>query len=218
MKYKNLLVLGASGGIGRWVVKLAKEKGYNVTVVVRSAESLKEIGGINIIQGSVLDAKVLDEAMRGQDAIISCLGIKRKKQTNPWSELASPTNFAETVMKDTVALMNNHDLQRLVVVSSAGVGDSWGTLSPFLKSLIRFSKVRYTLNDFDRMEKVLRESDVDSLAVRPVTLVDGKPENQVRIVDRFNMSSKITKGDVALWMLNALERESIDIATEEMIG
>ena len=48
MKYKNLLILGASGGIGQWAVKIAKERGYNITVVVRSKASIEKIEGLNV--------------------------------------------------------------------------------------------------------------------------------------------------------------------------
>ena len=218
MKYKNLLILGASGGIGQWAVKIAKERGYNITVVVRSKASIEKIEGLNVLQGNVLDSDVLEEAMQGQDAVLSCLGIKRKTQGNPWSALASPTDFTEMVAKKTVAIMKKKDIQRLIVISAAGVGDSWSAVSPFMKILIRSSNIKFTFDDLDNMEKILHNGNIDSLAVRPVGLVNGESSNRAKIVDRFKMSSKISKSDVAKWMLDALEREERFKSPTEMIG
>lgn len=218
MKCKNLLILGASGGIGRWAVKIARERGYNITAVVRSKASIDKIDGINVLEGSVLDSDVIESAMHGQDAVLSCLGIKRKNQENPWSALASPTDFSEMVTKKTAAAMKKQGIQRLIVVSAAGVGDSWGSVSAFMKFMIRASNVKLSLNDFKNMENVLLTSDIDSLAVRPVGLVEAQPSDRATIVDHFNMSSKISKGDVAKWMLDALEREKRFNAPSEMIG
>jgi len=217
MKYKKLLILGASGKVGQWAVKMAKERGYNITVVVRSKASMEKLKDVNVIQGSVLDDGILEKAMQGQDAVLSCLGIKRKSQ-NPWSALASPADFMETVVKKAVPIMKKQGIQRVIVVSAAGVGDSWSAVSSFMKFLVRSSNVKYAFDDFDNMEKLLLNSDIDSLSVRPVGLVNDESNNRAKIVDHFKMSSKISRSDVAKWMVDALEREEHFKNPSEMIG
>jgi len=218
MRNKNLLIMGASGGVGQWAVKMAKERGYNVTVVVRSKASIETIEGINVIEGSVLDSDVLEKAMKGQDAVISCLGIKRKNQKNPWSAITSPPDFTEMVVKKTVAIMERQGIERFVAISAAGVGDSQGKVNAFMNFMIRSSNVRIAFDDYDKMEKIFLKSNIDSLAVRPVGFVEGQPTNDAKIVDRFKMSSKISKSDVAKWMIDALEREAPFKTPSEMIG
>lgn len=218
MKNKKILILGATGGIGQWAVKIAKERGYEITVVVRSKAKFKNAEGIKVIQGNVLDSEVLENAMKGQDAVVSCLGIMRKNGKNPWSALASPTDFTESVAMKTVAIMEKQGIQRLVTVSAAGVGDSWNKLSWFMKFMIGSSNVKLTFADFDNMEKILHSSNIDSLSVRPVGLVDEQPTDKAKIVDRFITSSKISKSDVAKWMIDALEREERFKNPTEMIG
>jgi uncharacterized protein YbjT (DUF2867 family) len=56
------------------------------------------------------------------------------------------------------------------------------------------------------MESVLRASTLDWLAVRPVTLSHGPPTGRVGPVTRYGMTSTVRRGDVAAWMLEALER------------
>jgi len=55
------------------------------------------------------------------------------------------------------------------------------------------------------MEKVLESSGLGALAVQPVALVNGDPTEKVQYVDGFAKTSKIFTGDVALWMLDAVD-------------
>lgn len=218
MEKKNLLILGGSGKVGQWVVNLAKEKGYAITAVVRSKSSLEHINGIRIIEGSVLDNAILKKAIKGQHLVISCLGIKRKSQSNPWSELVSPLNFTEAVANNLVPLMETEGIKRIVAMSAAGVDDSWSLMSGGMKFIVKFSNVKHAFNDFGKMEKLLAKSKVESLVVRPVGLVDKESEKQAQIVDRFEMSSQISRKEVAQWMIDGLERKELINHVNDMIG
>lgn len=218
MKYKKLLVLGASGGIGKWVVEMGQERGYEITVVVRKKASMDKFQNINIIQGNVLDSDVLKQAVEGQDFIISCLGIKRESQSNPWSTIASPSDFTEMMTRKALPFIKEQKIKRFIAVSAAGVGDSWGSVSWPMKFLIKKSNVKIAFSDFDKMENILHESDIESLSVRPVGLIDKTPSNKAKIVNEFSMSSRISKSDVAIWMLDALERKDSFSTPTEMIG
>jgi uncharacterized protein YbjT (DUF2867 family) len=68
------------------------------------------------------------------------------------------------------------------------------------------------------MEKVLESSGLDTLAVRPVALVNGDATGTAKIVDKFEATSKIFTGDVAKWMLDAVERPAPFDKRAEMIG
>ena len=59
MKQRKLLVLGATGATGRWLVQMAIERGQRVTALVRSKTSIQERDGREIVQGDVLDADAL---------------------------------------------------------------------------------------------------------------------------------------------------------------
>ena len=68
------------------------------------------------------------------------------------------------------------------------------------------------------MEKVLESRGLGTLAVGPVTLVNGDPTGRVQYVDGFAKTSRIFIGDVALWMLDAVERVVPFEQRTEMIG
>lgn len=73
---KQVLVLGATGGIGHWVTKLLLGKAdIQQTVYVRTPAKLDaEIApNVQVMQGDVLDTKALSEAMQGQDIVVAAL-------------------------------------------------------------------------------------------------------------------------------------------------
>jgi putative NADH-flavin reductase len=219
MKYNNLLILGATGVTGKWVTQLAKDAGYNVTVLVRSKAKLVEIEGINIIEGSVLDQETLDSVVEGQDAVISCLGITRKNQKNPWSELTSPLDLTEKVAKNLTKSMVKHNVTRVIALSAAGVGESRNKMNAMIKFIVSNSNIRYAYKDLSQMEKIFQDSSVESLIVSPVTLVDDKGDDSItKLIGFYGTTSKISRKDVAKWMLSAVERSVEYQSKPEMIG
>ena len=218
MKHKNLLVLGATGNTGRWVVNMALKRGHHVKALVRSKASLEERDGLEVVTGDVLDPEAVHRVMAGSDAVISCLGIRKETPSDPRSPLTSPEDFAARSAKHIVDAMKTHGVDRLIAISSAGVGDSWSAVDPGLRSVIETSNIAIVFGDLDNMEKVYRGSGLDTLAVRPVALVSGEATGSARIVDRFDSSSKISTGDVARWMLDAVERPVPFERATEMIG
>lgn len=214
----NLLVLGASGNTGRRFVDMALERGHRIKAIIRSTAGLGEREGLEVNQGDVLNPTVVRDASSGMDAIVSCIGIRKENPSDPWSPLLSPEDLTTRSALGTVNAMRANGIERLVVISSAGVGDSWETVSSEIRTVIEASNVSRIFLDLNHMEGVLERSGLDTLAVRPVALVDGDARGGTRIVDRFDRTSEIYTGDVAQWMLDAVERPAPFDQRAEMIG
>lgn len=206
MPASKLLILGATGNIGRWLVNLAIEQGHLVTALVRDKSKLDLRDNLTIIEGSPMDADVLDKIMPGHDAVLSSLGIRRENQADPWSPVISPTDLAEKCATNAVAAMKRHGVQRMIAVSSAGVGDSRAVTAPELMNIVGTSNVAVSFRDLEKMEDVLDQSGLDTLSLRPVTLIDGEPSPHAQSVKTYEMTSQITRGSVAALMLDALKR------------
>ncbi len=73
---KRILVLGATGGLGRFVVQELREKGYWIRVFSRSKSKLKVLGDLfdESILGDIMDPESIEPAVIGMDAVISCAG------------------------------------------------------------------------------------------------------------------------------------------------
>lgn len=76
----KILVVGASGATGKWLVQHLLDRGHEVRVIVRSPESLPDAlrrhEHITIIKASLLDLSdaELAEHVKGCSAVASCLG------------------------------------------------------------------------------------------------------------------------------------------------
>ncbi len=90
----RLLILGASGGCGRWATRLAHEAGHDVTALVRPGTAFAAPTGVIVRRGTILEDADLAAAVAGQDAVISCLGAQRANPHNPWSPLRPPRHIA----------------------------------------------------------------------------------------------------------------------------
>src|SRR5215207_4206776 len=119
----KLLILGASGGVGRWLTRLAAERGHEVTALVRPGSALDATAGVRVLRGDVLDPATLAGALAGQDAVASCLGLRRAGKS-PWAPLRSPPDLTERVAAALVPAMERAGVSHLVAVSAGGVGDS----------------------------------------------------------------------------------------------
>lgn len=70
---KKIMVLGATGRIGKLLISLLSESENSITVYVRNVEKAIEFENLNIIEGDVLDLKNLTDSMVGQDIVIAVL-------------------------------------------------------------------------------------------------------------------------------------------------
>ncbi len=130
----------------------------------------------------------------------------------------SSTDFSAASAQSIVNAMKKHAVERVVAISAAGAGDGREKVDSITRLLFCTSNPSITLRDSQNMEEVYKNSGLDSLAVQPVRLVDGEPTNRARIVERCGLSSKISRSDVAAWMLDALERTEPFKSRSEMIA
>lgn len=81
MSYGRVAVIGASGFIGRYVVKRLAKRGVIVTAIMRDAEdgaflqTMGDIGQIARVSANINDPEALTPALERQDAVINLVGI-----------------------------------------------------------------------------------------------------------------------------------------------
>ena len=201
----NILLLGASGGVGRHVVDLAVERGYRVTVYARPETALTLDPSVSVVRGRLDDGQGLAVACRGMDVVLSTIGMQRKNPKNPWSASVSEPDLCERAAERIVTAMRESNVRRVVAVSAAGVGDSAGRLNVVMRFFLATTMIGDAYRDLARMEEVFARSGVDWLAPRPTRLTDAAAAEHIAVVDSFGARDDIARRDVARWMLNALE-------------
>lgn len=200
----KLLVLGASGGVGRQLVRLALDQGHAVTALTRTRDGIDPRA--HLVLDDVLRPGCLDTHVAGHAAVLSALGLKRCRPANPWSALVSPPDFCSRTATALVAAMRTHGVPRLLAVSAAGVAESAPTMNVLMKFFVASSKVGLAYRDLATMEKIYAASALDWCCPRPTRLTDGSLTRRVKVTASFPATAAIARADVAWWMLEHLAR------------
>ena len=186
----KLVVLGATGRTGRLVVEQALAAGHTVTALVRSPEKLAtSSSNLRVVAGQATDATAVARALEVADALISTLG-------GGGSVIADSTSAIVAAARQT-------GVNRVVVLSSFVVERGrLDTVSRVLSGLGMGSMIK----DKSAGEEELRRSDLDWTIVYASVLDDGPAKGSVTELPetaRRGMSQKISRADVAAWMVQA---------------
>jgi putative NADH-flavin reductase len=204
----HLLVLGATGGVGRHVLDGALARGHTVSTLLRPERPADLPAEVRVVRGHLGDADALMTALTGGppvDAVLSSVGMQRRHPANPWSRAISPPDLTSSMAKHLVAAMSAAGIRRVIAVSAAGVGDSAPRLNLVMRFFLATTMIGHAYRDLARMESAFAESGLDWLCPRPTRLTRAPARGDVQVVDAFGASAAIARADVACWMLDALE-------------
>lgn len=199
----KILVFGASGGCGRSVVEQGLERGHEVTTVTRAGSTWSPPKEARHRVGDVRDPEFLQTTLADQEIVISCLGLRRASPA-PWSRLLSPPDLVQTFTAGLRDRLEDSSVKRVIWISAGGVGDSAGQLSAAVKTLTHTANVGVAYADLEAAEKMTGDDD-RWLAVRPVTLINGRPTGRGGPVDRYGLLSTIRRSDVARWIVDVAD-------------
>jgi len=195
----RVLIIGATGGTGRELVAQALERGHTVTALARDPARLRvDHPRLTVVQGDVLDAALVETAMRGQDAVLSALGHRR---------YFYPTRILSTGTHNIVRAMGTHGVRRFVCETSLGIGDSAWRLGLWYTLFIIPVILPFYFWDKTRQERVIAASDLEWVIVRPGALTNGDRRGRFREgrgVGSVVWTVRISRADVAAFMLNQL--------------
>lgn len=195
----KVLVVGATGGTGRELVAQALERGHVVTALVRNPSRLQiDHPRLTVVQGDVLDAPVVEQAVRGQDAVVSALGHKR---------FFYPTRILSEGTGNIVRAMEKHGVPRLVCETSLGIGDSAGRMGLSYTFFVIPLVLPLYFWDKARQEQVVARSRIAWVIVRPGVLTNGEKRGRIRQgrgVGSLLSTVRISRADVAAFMLDQL--------------
>ncbi|MET4066135.1 uncharacterized protein YbjT (DUF2867 family) [Bradyrhizobium sp. S3.2.6] len=198
----KILVLGATGGTGRLIVSQAVARGYDVSVLVRSAEKARDLKGAKLIVGDARDEKVLRQALKGRDAVVSALGTR----ASPFREVT----LLSTATRALTSAMQIEQVSRLVCITGMGAGDSVGHGGFLFDKLIFPLLLRRVYADKDRQEAIVRDSGLDWVLVRPSVLNNKPSRDTIRaLTDLSNFhGGGISREDVARFVLDQLRADA----------
>ena len=156
----KVLVLGAGGRIARWVIEmLADSKDVEMTLYLRHARKLhgKPPKNAKVVEGDVLDRKMLDPAVKGQDIVYANLtGDDIDKQAT-----------------SVISSMKSESVERLVFITTLGIYDE----VPGKFGAWNRKNIGDYLPPFRKAADAIEASGLDYTILRPAWLSDDDEVN-----------------------------------------
>ena len=196
----KVLVLGATGAIGKVIVERALDRSHEITAFVRDARKVTgEQPNVRVEVGNVLDQNALNRVMGGHDAVILAVGPGHNKVSTLRTEAA----------RITVNAMTKAGVKRLIALSGLGAGVTRKAMGFMFDNVLARTTLKGLLEDQNGMEAEIRKSKLDWVVVRPGEVIADAPMSRkwVLSLDGTDLTHKIGRQDLALFMLDQLDSE-----------
>jgi uncharacterized protein YbjT (DUF2867 family) len=169
----KVLVVGASGGSGRAVVRYLVSSGHDVTAFVRQRLAVVvPAETVRYIDGDVSNPHAVDQAVAGKDAVVVTLGIRENAlRVRLCGSMSTPMNVRSLGTRHVISAMQRHGVRRLLVQTSYGVGPTRDRLPISYKALFALL-LKPQIEDTEVQEMHIRRSGLDWTIVQPVSLYD----------------------------------------------
>jgi len=197
----KLLILGATGRLGRQLVTQALEKGHDITILARDRSKVDlQHERLRVVEGDARNTAALSDAMRGQDAVISALGRGLSFKSEHLMEQSVP---------GILATMQTHGIRRLMFTSAMGVGDTYRD-APVMPKIFFRTLLRGIYTDKAIGERMIRNSALEWTIVQPVQLNDRPLTKNYRAGESVPVSGmpQISRADTAHFILDRLHDPS----------
>jgi putative NADH-flavin reductase len=194
----NILILGASRGIGLQLLKQSSAAGHNVTAMARHFQDLPgQPERLRGISGNILDEAKVREIMAGQEAVCLTIGVGVTRK---------PVTVFSRGTQNVLAAMAEHGVRRLLCVTGIGAGDSRGHGGFLYDRIFKPLLLKTIYEDKDRQETLIRASATDWTIVRPAFLTNGPLTGHYQVITDLSgiTAGKISRADVAYFLLDEL--------------
>jgi len=193
----KIVVFGATGSIGKHVVREALAAGHAVRALVRDPTKMPVDDRVELIVGDLTDPPTVSRAVAGMDAVVWAAGAS--------GNTADQVPIFESAARNLVEAMRANAVRRLVALSGAGItldGERKPIAGRLMSALVKVA-ARYVYEAKRREYEVFTASDLDWTLVRPPRVVEGSPTGRV-VVGTELVGRQVTEGDVAYSMVGQL--------------
>jgi len=196
----KIAIFGATGETGRQLVEQALAAGHEVLAYVRNPSKLIiNHEHLKVIQGELTDEPLIENAVRGANAVISALGPRGGSRNKPLTQ----------GMQNIIAAMRKQGIRRLIITSTLSAKAP--NDQPNFRVKASISLVKHLMHDayedIVSVAETVRASDLDWTIVR-LNLLNNKPKSgkvKVGYVGRGEVGTWISRADIADFMLKQVE-------------
>lgn len=108
----KVVIIGATGFVGKAIVKEASKRGHSITAVARDTSKVDTLAGVTAVAADVYNTQELTDVLKGNDAVISAFNPGWK---NPeiYSDFLKGSDAIQSATKAS-------SVKRLLVIGGAG--------------------------------------------------------------------------------------------------
>ena len=176
----KIVILGATGNIGSRLVTTALDAGHEVVAYVRRPDAVTRRAGLTVVMGELDDEVGLAKAFAGADAVVSAIGVPMRAK--------KPIDLMQRSLPLITRAATKAGVDRLVVVSAFGVGETAAKASPFARLIYR-TLVAKIFKDKELSERILPDSGLNWTTVYPVNLKDAPAAPNTAIKNLADVAS-----------------------------
>jgi putative NADH-flavin reductase len=196
----KITIFGATGGTGKQLVEQALEAEYEVVAYARNPSKLNITHEhLTVVQGELSDQALIENAIKGTDAVLSTLGPRGGSKNKPITQ----------GMQNIIAAMKKQRVRRLIITSTLSAKDS--NDKPNLRTKAMVNLVKTTMHgayeDIVSAAETVRNSDLDWTIVR-LTMLNNDPKSgtvKAGYVGDGKVGTWISRADIADFMLKQVE-------------
>lgn len=204
----NVLVIGATGGVGRELVAGCLAKGWQVNVAVRNSQKLGALAEQCTVFSGELNESLLLDSLAGVEAVLSGLGPVK----------GNPDFSISALYALLLRAMKAQGVRRLVAVTGAGVKDDKDAPSisrTIIRGLMKLVAAK-VLQDSEQAYGLIQNSGLDwTIARVPILVDEGGIQGELTGDYQPSGPTKMNRKAIAQWMVN--EATAAQFVTEAPI-
>jgi uncharacterized protein YbjT (DUF2867 family) len=203
----NVLIIGASRGIGLETARAALRAGHSVRALARSGAGIPiQDANLTKVSGNALDPDTIRNALPDIDMVIQTLGM----DFSPRLVFEGTKLFSEST-RILVDAMKAAGVKRLITVTGFGAGDSRGHGGLLYDAVVFPLLLKRVYDDKDVQEWIIKSSGLDWTIVRPGLLTNRPSTGSYRVLTepkdwRFGI---ISRADVAGFLVRQVDDHAL---------
>jgi uncharacterized protein YbjT (DUF2867 family) len=193
-----VFVLGGTRGTGLEIVRLLEANGRPVTVLVRASSNLDGLKSTSavLVTGDALDKESIDRAM-ATGRFAAAVSTLSGSEAGGWV-VDSTGNI------NGIKAAENAGIEKFVLISSIGVGDSEGAVPPGVLKVLEGP-----FREKGKAEAYLVDSELNYTIIRPGGLTNKKASGKGVLVEDPTATGVISRAELAHLVVESLDDDEM---------
>ncbi len=208
---KTVLVAGATGRAGRCIVNELLKRGYAVRALLVPPFDPPDLPGlrsqgVELVAGDLASVASLEKAMDGAAFLISAIGSKKPFSGKENDRIDNMGN------QNLARAAKTKGLQKIVIISSVGAGNSRNALS-FMYKLMMSPILRAK----EKSEAFIQSCGMTHTIIRPGGYGDKEVSGRIAFGEGGKITGRVTREQIARVCVDALTNQAMNNRTFEVV-